>query len=134
MENCIFCKIIIGEIPSYKIYEDQYVFACLDISNDANGHILVLPKKHCRNVLDAEGSVLAQVMKAIKIISNHLVEKCGFEGINILNNNGVCAEQSVLHLHFHILPRKTGDGLKIFPSLEKNVETIEEIHKKLKIN
>ncbi len=133
MEDCIFCKIIKGDLPSYKIYEDKDTFAFLDISNDANGHILVIPKIHYTNVLDCDAEVLASVVKTIKKISNHLVENCGFSGVNILNASGKDAEQSVFHLHFHILPRKEGDGMKTFPKLKQNEFTLDEMCEKLRI-
>ena len=116
---CIFCKIVNGEIPSYKIYEDENTFAFLDIADDAIGHTLVVPKKHYENILDIESETLNNVMAVVKKISNHYVNNCGFDGINIINNNNECAEQSVLHLHFHIIPRKNNDGMKIFPKLDK---------------
>ena len=115
MDNCIFCKIIKGEIPSYKIYEDDKVYAFLDIACDAVGHTLVIPKKHCTNVLDCDSEYLAAVIQAVQKISNHYVNNCGFDGVNVLNASGAAAEQSVFHLHFHIVPRKTGDGLHMWP-------------------
>lgn len=133
MDNCLFCKIIKGEMPSYKIYEDKNSYAFLDISNDGNGHILVIPKKHCTNVLDCDDETLAHVMSTIKLIGNHLVNKCGFDGINIVNASGESAEQSVFHLHFHILPRKKNDGMHVFPSLKKSVKTLEELCEELKV-
>lgn len=133
MEECLFCKIIKGEIPSYKIYEDKYTYAFLDISNDANGHILVVPKNHCVNVLDCAEEDLAHIMNSVKLISNHLVKNCGFDGVNLLNASGESAEQSVFHLHFHILPRKKNDGMHTFPNLPKNAETLEEICEKLRV-
>lgn len=133
MKDCIFCKIIKGEIPSYKIYEDEFTLAFLDISNDANGHTLVIPKKHVTNVLDADDQTLSKVMQTIKKISKHYVENCGFDGMNVCNCSGEAAEQSVFHLHFHIIPRKKGDNIKAFPSLPKNSESLEEICEKLRI-
>ena len=133
MEECLFCKIIKGEVPSYKIYEDDYTYAFLDISNDANGHILVIPKKHSTNVLDADDEILAHVMTTVKIISNHLVNNCGFDGVNILNANGKSAEQSVFHLHIHIIPRKNEDNMRVFPNLPKNKESLDEVCKRLRI-
>lgn len=133
MEDCIFCKIVKGEMNSYKIYEDEFTYSFLDISNDANGHILVIPKKHYTNVLDCDEEVLASVIKTIKKVSNHLVENCGFTGVNILNASGKDAEQSVFHLHFHILPRKYGDGMSTFPKLKENDITLEAMCEKLKI-
>lgn len=115
MDNCIFCKIINGEIPSYKIYEDDKVYAFLDIACDAVGHTLVIPKQHCTNVFDCDADSLAAVALAIQKISRHYVDNCGYDGVNVLNASGACAEQSVFHLHFHIVPRKSGDGLHMWP-------------------
>lgn len=133
MEDCIFCKIIRGEIPSYKIYEDKWTYSFLDISNDGNGHILVIPKKHCENVLDCDDETLLHVTQTIKTISKHLVDNCGFSGVNILNASGKDAEQSVFHLHFHILPRKEKDGIEGFPKLKKREGSLEELCDMLKI-
>ena len=134
MDDCIFCKIIKGEIPSYKIYEDEFTYAFLDISNDANGHILVIPKTHVTNVLDCSDEILGHIMKTIKLISNHLVNNCGFSGVNILNATGKDAEQCVFHLHFHIIPRKEKDGFKVFPELLKNKDSLEELCERLRLN
>lgn len=134
MKDCIFCKIINKEIPSYKIYEDEFSYAFLDISNDANGHILVIPKTHCENILDCPKDCLLHLIETVQKISQHLVDKCGFDGVNILNANGQAAEQSVFHLHIHLLPRSNEDNLKVFPSLEKNKESLEEIAEKLRMN
>lgn len=134
MDDCIFCKIIKGELPSYKIYEDKFTYAFLDISNDGNGHILVVPKHHCENILDASEEDLENVIKTIQKISKHLTQNCGFDGVNILNASGKSAEQIVFHLHFHILPRKDKDGLKVFPSLTKNPKSLEDIQKSLKVD
>lgn len=120
-------------MPSYKIYEDKYTYAFLDISNDGNGHILVIPKKHCTNVLDCDEETLAHVLATIKLIGNHLVNNCGFDGVNVINASGESAEQSVFHLHFHVLPRKKNDGMHVFPSLKKNDKTLEELCEELKV-
>ena len=102
--DCIFCKIINGEIPSYKIYEDEYTYAFLDIAKDIEGHTLVIPKKHALNVLDCETEILTKLLETVQRISKHYVEDLGYDGVNILNASGAAAEQSVFHLHFHILP------------------------------
>lgn len=133
MSDCIFCKIVKGEIPSYKLYEDENTLAFLDLSNDGNGHILVIPKKHCRNILDCEETDLACVFKTIQKVSRHLVEKCGFDGVNILNANEQSGEQSVFHLHFHVLPRKEGDEMKVFPNLHKCKYSNQELCDMLRI-
>ena len=111
MEDCIFCKIVKGEIPCFKIFENESVLAFLDISNDTEGHTLVIPKNHCENLLDCCENDLFEVIKAVKLISNHY-KNLGYEGINIQNNNGKIAGQSVFHLHFHIIPRKASVGNK----------------------
>lgn len=131
MQDCIFCKIIKGEIPCYKIYEDDYVLAFLDIAKDVYGHILVLPKTHCKNVLDIEEKTLNKVMIAVKKISNHLVDDCGFDGVNILNNSEKGA--LVKHLHFHIIPRHDDDGLEVFPKFAGDECDLNEVCEKLKI-
>lgn len=131
MNDCIFCKIIKGEIPSYKIYEDDYVYAFLDIACDSYGHTLVIPKKHCTNVLDADPEYLAACIKAVQTISRHYVEDCGFEGVNVLNASGECAGQSVFHLHFHIVPRKSSDGMDLWPLKDKIEVDLADVCKKL---
>jgi len=133
MENCIFCKIINKEIPCYKIYEDEKTLAFLDISNDTYGHTLVVPKNHSKNILDVKEDDITAVMKTIQKVCNHYINSCGFDGINILNNNEECAEQSVFHLHFHLIPRKNNDGLKVFPSLNKTTLSLEDVKNKLEI-
>ena len=131
--NCLFCKIINGEIPSYKIYEDEYTYAFLDIAKDFVGHTLVIPKKHFINILDADKETLSHVMETIQKISNHYVNNCGYDGVNVLNNNNEAGQQSIMHLHFHIIPRKNNDNLNIFPNNKTEMD-IESIHDQLKIN
>jgi len=113
MDDCIFCKIISGEVPCYKIYEDEYVLAFLDINPVVNGHTLVIPKKHFVNIFDVDDFYLEKVIAAIKKIANHYNQK--FDGINILNANNKSAQQSVFHLHFHISPRTIDDGKDFWP-------------------
>jgi histidine triad (HIT) family protein len=130
MEDCVFCKIIAGDIPSRKVYEDEYVFAFLDIAEDADGHTLVIPKKHCRNILDCGDDELARVMAGVKKITAHYLER-GFEGANILTFTEPSAGQTVFHLHFHIIPRVSDDGVFAFPKIKKCKHTLEEMQKKL---
>ncbi len=134
MCDCIFCKIIKGEIPSYKIYEDDYAYAFLDISQDTYGHTLVIPKQHYENVLDCDKEYLNKTMQAVQTVANHYVNNCGFDGVNILNASGKAAEQSVFHLHFHILPRKNNDGKHTFPNLGKEPTALDEQCKNLKLD
>lgn len=131
MNDCIFCKIISGEIPSYKIYEDDKVYAFLDISCDSYGHTLVIPKNHCTNVLDCNSGDFQAVMAAVQKISRHFVDDCGFDGVNVLNASGKAAQQSVFHLHFHVIPRKEGDGLDTWALKDKYDLDLSEICGKL---
>ena len=131
--NCIFCKIIKGEIPSFKIYEDEHTYAFLDIAKDVDGHTLVIPKKHVCNVLDCDCETLAHVSATVKKIANHYVENCDYEGVNILNATGESAQQTVMHLHFHIIPRKTSDGVDSWPHFNGAKNELEEMHKILKL-
>ena len=132
--DCLFCKIIKGEIPCYKIYEDEYTLAFLDIAKDIDGHTLVIPKKHCNNILDCDKETLHHVMNTVKLISNHYVKNCGYAGINLINNNGKSAEQAIEHLHIHIIPRTNDDNINVFPKLQGAKHSLEDILNKLKIN
>ena len=131
--DCIFCKIIKGDIPSYKIYEDEYTYAFLDISKDIDGHTLVVCKKHYNNVLDADEETLAHIMSTIKKISNHYINNCGYDGVNILNASGSAAQQTVSHLHFHIIPRKNNDNVDSWPHFTGAKHTLEEMIEVLKV-
>lgn len=119
MKDCVFCKIVSGEFPCYKIYEDDYTLAFLDIAGDCYGHTLVVPKKHCQNILDCDGETLARVTATVQKVARHFV-RCGFEGVNVLNANGACAEQSVFHLHVHVIPRAPQDGIEAWPFKDKH--------------
>ena len=105
----------------------------MDKADDVDGHILVIPKKHYKNILDIDNEVLCHVMNTVKKISKHLIEKCGFNGINLLNQNDKSAGQTVFHYHIHIIPRKNNDGIHAWPTLKKAKHKITEMHQKLKI-
>lgn len=111
-EATIFEKIIRGEIPSYKIYEDDETFAFLDINPIAVGHTLVIPKKPTRNMLTSDAETFLNVMKSAHMLAPRIKEAVGADGINIGINNEPEAGQEVFHLHVHIIPRFTGDGHK----------------------
>ncbi len=130
--DCLFCKIIKGELPSYKIYEDDDVLAFLDIMQEGYGHTLVVPKSHCENVLDCDVNALKSVMSAVKVISNHYVKNCGFDGVNLFINNGVHANQKIFHLHFHIIPRKKDDEIASW-KLPKYNFNLEDVKKDLEV-
>ena len=111
MSDCIFCKIINGEIPSAKVYEDEHVYAFLDISQVTKGHTLVIPKKHEKNLYELSGESARHVFSAVPKIANAIKDAYHPIGLNLLNNNGEIAGQSVFHFHVHLIPRYgEGDG------------------------
>lgn len=110
---CIFCKIVSGEIPSYKVYEDDNFLAFLDISQATYGHTLVIPKKHYANLLEMPNELLSKMFIIVKNISEKLTKATQCEGFNILNNNGEAAGQTIHHFHVHIIPRYSNDNLEI---------------------
>lgn len=131
-QDCIFCKIIKGEISCYKIAENEHAIAFLDNAGDVYGHTLVIPKKHYVNILDCDETELAGVMSLVKQVSNHYI-KCGFKGVNVLNANGESAGQSVFHLHFHIIPRRKRDKLNCFPDFPGDKTPLDVVQEKLEI-
>ena len=113
MTDCIFCKIVAGEIPAYKIYEDDDILAFLDITQTTKGHTLVIPKTHVRNVLAMTESQAANLFAKIPTIAAQLTTKLGASGLNILQNNEEIAGQTVFHAHIHLIPRYSSeDGFK----------------------
>lgn len=130
-DDCIFCKIIKGEIPSSKIYEDENVFAFLDIGPITKGHTLVIPKQHSENIFDISEETLCSVMKVVKKLASVVKEATGSGGIVIGMNNNKVAGQEVPHVHFHIIPRKEGDGLKHWQNGKYDDGEMEEYHKKI---
>lgn len=128
---CIFCQIVAGEIPAYKVYEDEKIFAFLDIEPVQPGHILVLPKKHVANIEEVTEAELTALIIAVKKMGRLLKDKLGYEAYNIHQNNGPLAGQSVLHLHFHLIPRLPGDDLNHWPAREYAPGEADEILKKL---
>jgi histidine triad (HIT) family protein len=106
MENCIFCKINNREIPSYKVYEDDKVYAFLDISQVTPGHTLVIPKVHVTDIFEYDEALAAEVFARVPKIAR-AIEKAfpDIQGLNIINNNKELAYQSVFHSHIHLIPR-----------------------------
>ena len=114
MEDCIFCKIVKGEIPCYKVYEDSYTLAFLDIGPINPGHTLVIPKKHYKNIQETPEDLFCKVMAAAKKVAKATMQALGYSGYNFGVSNGPEAGQVVMHLHAHIMPRRKGDGHKLF--------------------
>ena len=113
MNSCIFCKISVGEIPSATLYEDENFRVILDIAPAAKGHAILLPKKHAANLFEADEEMLAKALLVVKKVSAALCKTLNCDGINILQNNGEAAGQTVFHLHIHMIPRYKEDTVKI---------------------
>lgn len=126
MDQCIFCKIIAGEIPSTAVYEDEDVRAILDLNPAARGHVIVLPKKHAADLFEMEEEQVAKVFIAAKKIAEALKKTYQCDGVNIVQNNGAAAGQTVFHLHVHVIPRFENDGvlLEWKPGETPNLEEI----------
>ena len=104
MDDCLFCKIVKGDIPCYKVYEDKRVLAFLDINPFSRGHVLVLPKEHYENVIDIPSDLYGYLFEVVKKVSVRIKERYNPEGIFINQNNGRRAGQSIFHAHVHIKP------------------------------
>lgn len=112
-KDCIFCKIAKGEIPAEKIKESDNFFAVRDKYPHTEGHSLVIPKKHFVTTLDIPNRLGDELLKLIKDVASDLLDEKYGDGFNILQNNLEVAGQVVMHAHFHIIPRKEGDGVKV---------------------
>lgn len=112
-ENCIFCKILAGEIPSVTVYEDDSFKAILDVNPAARGHVIILPKNHAADIFELPEEDAAGIMQVAKKIACALKATYHCDGINILQNNGEAAGQTVFHLHVHVIPRFDGDTVDI---------------------
>ena len=111
--DCVFCRIVRGEIPCAKVYESDPVLAFLDIAPVSRGHTLVIPKGHYENLLSTPAEVLAELARHLPIVAGAVVKATGAEGFHLMQLNGGCAGQVVMHLHFHIIPRSGGDNVPL---------------------
>ncbi|MEK7124355.1 MAG: HIT family protein [Patescibacteria group bacterium] len=112
MDNCIFCKIVKGEIESAKVYEDEDALALLDINPISRGHTLLISKKHFKDIFSIDEEALKKIIVAGKNVAAKLKNSLGADGINFLQSNGKSAGQIVFHYHLHVIPRYENDGLK----------------------
>lgn len=136
MTNCIFCKIIAGDIPSVKVYEDEHVYAFMDIMPLSKGHTLLIPKIHREFIYDMTSEEAANLFSAAPKIAAAINETFAPEGMNLLNNNGAKAGQSVFHFHMHFIPRygaTDGFGAKwMTKEKEFTTERIQELAEQVK--
>ena len=113
MNDCIFCKIAKGEIPSATVYEDDDFRVIMDISPASEGHMIILPKEHAANVYELSDETASKIYVLAKKLATALKDELDCDGINILQNNGEAAGQTVFHLHMHIIPRYYSDDISI---------------------
>lgn len=110
-QDCVFCKIIDGQLEASIVYEDEAVVAIMDLSQANPGHVLVIPKRHVQDIYALPLEIGTAIMHCVILISRAVKQAFGMEGLNVWQSNGACAGQEVPHVHFHIQPRKDGDGL-----------------------
>ncbi len=131
-DDCIFCKLANGIIPTNSIYEDDDFKVILDASPAAKGHALILPKEHFDNLYETDDAVAEKILPLAKKIAKQMKEKLHCDGVNVLQNNEVAAGQTVFHLHVHLIPRTTGDDAILeWNHLELSDEEMKEIKDKL---
>ncbi|MDP3995219.1 MAG: HIT family protein [bacterium] len=127
MQDCIFCKIVAGEIPSHKVYEDDEVLAFLDINPVNPGHTLVIPKEHYKDLLDTPPELASKLIQAVRDIAPAILKAVGADSFNLGLNNGATAGQVVFHTHLHIMPRFPNDGHKLWHGTSADQEELKKI-------
>ena len=133
--SCIFCKIIAGEIPSFKLFEDENTLAFMDINPASTGHALVIPKEHAADVYSVSEAAISQTVKTAKMIALAIDRTLNPDGLNLLQANGPAAAQSVMHFHMHVLPRSNGDDLKLNWGLEAgDMDAIGQLAERIRAN
>jgi len=130
--DCIFCKIVKKELPSEIIYEDEKVFAFLDINPVNLGHTLVISKDHFENLLETPDEIVERMMLVAKKIGSSLNKSILADGFNLGLNNGEVAGQVVKHVHLHVMPRRKNDGLKLWPGRNVSAKELKETADKIR--
>ena len=131
MSDCIFCKIVAGELSSHKVYEDDETLAFLDIHPVQPGHTLVVPKRHAKNIFEISPENWASVAETVRRVAIALERGTGAHGVNIMMNNREYAGQVVEHAHVHLIPRFKGDGLTLWPHGTYKEGEAEEMKRKI---
>jgi histidine triad (HIT) family protein len=111
--DCLFCKIVAGEIPSTRVDEDERTVAFMDISPATRGHLLVVPREHATDLLEVPEADLDACARTAKRLAQRIVDRLGADGVNLLNSCGQAAWQTVFHFHVHVIPRYAGDPLQL---------------------
>lgn len=125
-DNCIFCKIANGEIPSATLYEDEDFRVILDLGPASKGHALILPKEHAANIYELPDELAAKAMIVAKKVASTLKEGLNCDGLNIVQNNGEPAGQTVFHFHMHLIPRYKGDHVHVKVTWDQGTLTEED--------
>jgi histidine triad (HIT) family protein len=112
-EDCLFCKIVAGEVPATRVHEDERVVAFMDINPATRGHLLVVPREHAQDLLSIDRDDLAACAAAAQLLARRQQERLGADGVNLLNSCGAPAWQTVFHFHLHVIPRYAGDPLRL---------------------
>lgn len=132
-EDCIFCKIAKGEIHSATVYEDSHFTVILDVNPATKGHCLIIPKEHFDNIYDLDGETAGKLFALATCIARAMRDALKCDGLNLVQNNGEIAGQTVNHFHLHLIPRYEGDGLNLnWPQQEISAEQLEEIRQSIK--
>ena len=128
MDNCIFCKLANGVFPTRTVYEDESFRVILDLGPATKGHALILTKSHAANLYELPDDVAAKVLPLAKKIATQMKEKLGCDGLNLVQNNGEVAGQTVMHFHLHLIPRYEGDGQSIlWKPTEPSEQELDEV-------
>ncbi len=133
-DDCIFCKLAHGKIPAASIYEDDDFKVILDASPASRGHSIILPKTHADNIFELPDEYCEKIFKVAKKCGAAIKNAFGYDGLNVLQNNGEAAGQTVFHLHVHLIPRNEDDGItiKYVPNTNKDDDEIKETVEKIK--
>lgn len=135
MQDCVFCKIVNGEIPCYKLYEDEHTLAFMDINPANDGHALVIPKEHSRDLYAVSEAAISAVAVTARRVAIAVETTVKPEGMNLVQCNGEAAGQSVMHFHMHVLPRTVYDDLKMNWGLSPgDKEAIEGLAERIRAN
>ncbi len=135
MSDCIFCKILNGDIPSATIYEDEEFKAILDRFPANEGHVLILPKEHSANIFEIDSQLAGRLFTLATKIAREMKHILGFEHMNVMQNNGTVAGQTVYHFHLHLIPRYENDGITIaYKPMDLTDEQISDMRKKLELS
>ena len=127
MDDCLFCSIAQGKIPSAKIFESDNLYAFLDLNPANKGHTLIIPREHSADILDVNPAIGRELLEAIQRIARAILSVTGATGFNVVQNNGKVSGQEIFHLHWHIIPRFEGDGLSLWK--QGSYESQEEMNR-----